>query len=579
MIIGDGIFSLGNEQNTAMPRLEGTGTFRKVGGGTATCSVFTGALQNDWTGTIEVNEGKFLVQPYSGLGTTSLLTVADGAMLEVNANSGDNVGRKISLNGAGLGNLGALRFVMGGKWLSNAALDFASLCVINVENATGEMTIAGALSGAGGFSKIGPGKLILSGSGETGDIYVEAGSLQLVGSITGNVVVQSGATLKATPAQINGTVTVNEGGIWDQTVAAAWDGAGDPNNGGNWNDAANWSGDKVPTESTINKVTGVGNSGNNTRTIVVDAPTEIAYLNLPDYQGGPYQNIINLAADFTVGRAYCGAEGTATVNIPEGFTFTLGNDQTSQLPKLSGKGSFVKAGTGAVNVVVFGGTLDGTWTGTMEIKQGTLNLPGYARLGNFSMLTVDSGAVFVCNPNWPDATGQAITLNGTGIGGQGALRSSGCVIPSDFVLGTDSSINVESGTVTINGSFSGTGSLTKVGLGTLTLSQGIIAGDVTALEGVLALNGSSIIDDGKIVYLESGASLDIADGLNETVGALYFAGVLQGPGTYGRTGSGAAHENDVFFTGPGILTAGSPAPNVTAFSVADQSSGSTLFTN
>jgi len=577
-VAGGTTLTLGATQAFKLPVVTGSGDVVKTGSSAMTMYAFAGSLGSNWTGRILVDEGTFDIGAYCSIGSTSLLRVADGAMVTVGANWPNATGQSISLNGSGIASQGALKFTMGGQWSTNSGLDFATACVINVATAGAEVTVSGPLSGSGGFTKIGPGTLILGGSGSTGGIDVSQGLLQLIGSITGDVIVRSGATLKATQAQIDGVVTVEEGGTWDQTVAASWDGDGDPNNSGNWNDAPNWSGNQVPTEATINNVTGVGSSGTNTRTITIDQPTSIAYLNLPDYQPGPYQNIISLAADFTVAKAFCGAQGTATVNIPEGFTFTLGNDQTSQLPGLSGPGAFVKTGSGAVDVVGFGGSPSGSWTGTMEVQQGTLQAGVFTSLGDPSMITVDAGAVLALNHG---NVGRGITLNGTGIAGNGALRfSGGTDVAAPITLATSATVNVDTNTVNLTGTFAGPGNLTKIGLGRLSLANGTIAGNVLVDQGVLALNGSTIIDDGRSVFLAAAASLDIADGQNETVGALYFSGVMQSPGTWGRSGSGAANTNDTYFTGrSGILTVGSPTPTVTSFVVSDLSSGSTLMTN
>ena len=151
---------------------------------------------------------------------------------------------------------------------------------------------------------------------------------------------------------------------------------------------------------------------------------------------------------------------------------------------------------------------------------------------------------------------------------------------ASLTLPTDSTINVShaNGVLTIAGAVSGPGTLTKIGLGKLVLSNGTLAG-ASVRNGVLAITGSDVIsDDGDLSLM--GGTLDIADGLNETVSALYLGGMLQGPGTYGRVDSGAEFEIAAYFTGGmGILTAGTPPPTIQVFTITDQSTGSPRFTN
>ena len=51
-----------------------------------------------------------------------------------------------------------------------------------------------------------------------------------------------------------------------------------------------------------------------------------------------------------------------------------------------------------------------------------------------------------------------------------------------------------------------------------------------------------------------GAKVNLAAGVNEAVGALFFGNSQKSAGTYGATGSGAGVINDEHFSGSGILT-------------------------
>ena len=116
------------------------------------------------------------------------------------------------------------------------------------------------------------------------------------------------------------------------------------------------------------------------------------------------------------------------------------------------------------------------------------------------------------------------------------------------------------------GRFSGALTVVKFGANSLTLSNassnvGMVISNGTlelATQTCLADNGALTIADG------GGAKLKIGTGLMEAVGRLFFGGVQQVSGIWGATGSGAAHIDDVHFTGGGtVYVATSPGITVT----------------
>jgi len=113
----------------------------------------------------------------------------------------------------------------------------------------------------------------------------------------------------------------------------------------------------------------------------------------------------------------------------------------------------------------------------------------------------------------------------------------------------------------------GAGSLTKEGSGTLDLTNlNSYTGDttVTATGGVLKMENACLSDIGK-VNLFNGGKLNLnTGGATDTIGALYLDGVLQtAAGTWGSSSSGAANQNDTYFSGTGkLLVAAVPEPTV-----------------
>src|SRR5262249_36827251 len=102
-------------------------------------------------------------------------------------------------------------------------------------------------------------------------------------------------------------------------------------------------------------------------------------------------------------------------------------------------GGVIKAGAGTMQ---FDG--DNTYTGTTEISAGTLEITGsHALSSNSSGATVDSGATLTISGGFiTDAI--PLTLNGTGVGGNGALvnLSGSNHYAGDITLGSNVSIAV-----------------------------------------------------------------------------------------------------------------------------------------
>lgn len=133
-----------------------------------------------------------------------------------------------------------------------------------------------------------------------------------------------------------------------------------------------------------------------------------------------------------------------------------------------------------------------------------------------------------------------ITLvNGIGIGNSVART----IIVNDGSQAVDAIIG---GVVT--GSLGAT--FVKDGTGTLALN-GINSylSDTQILAGVLAVNGTSIVDTNKLTL--SGGKVDLTG--TETVGSLYFGAVQQVSGTWGASNSGATNIDNTRFSGTGVL--------------------------
>lgn len=149
----------------------------------------------------------------------------------------------------------------------------------------------------------------------------------------------------------------------------------------------------------------------------------------------------------------------------------------------------------------------------------------------FSTLTVNQAA------------GASSTFSGRMIGAVHLVKAGAA--DSQLLL-TD--VNELSGTVTVAG-------------GTLVLdgaagSFGESCTNVVVDAGTLEVRNSSAISDraGLSIAAGGGAKVELAAGVNEAVGHLYLDGEMRRVGTYGSTSSAAAHKDDAFFSGTGVLT-------------------------
>ena len=189
-------------------------------GGTLTKST-TGTLiltgTNGYVGLTDVTNGVVRVQSATGLGTTAGATsVTGGANLQIeNVNVG---AENLTLNGTGLAGEGALS-ATGTAAVSGTVL-LASDSTVGVATLGDTLTLSGAISGTGvsGLTKVGNGRLTLSGSNLfTGTTNVDSGTLEISGSISGQVALNDGTltgnSTSGTTGRISGLATLSGGTV------------------------------------------------------------------------------------------------------------------------------------------------------------------------------------------------------------------------------------------------------------------------------------------------------------------------------------------------------------------------------
>ena len=515
----------GASDTTLSGVISGTGGLTKAGSGSLTVS---GSGVNTYSGNTAVNQGiVYLNKSVANGSITDTVTIGDGvggekadivrllASNQIDSGSGTGLTLKSSgwfdLNGysdtikitsleggwitTGVGTLtlasqvsysasGTSTAYITGNLALGANRDFT----VNDGSAADDLVISANISGAFTLTKknaAATGRLVLSGNNSyTGLTTLEGGSVRIehsnaLGTTAAGTVINSGAALET-----SGGISVGAEGL-------------------------TLSGTGISSGGALRNI-----SGNNS-----------------------WAGNLTLAAASTIASD----AGTLTIggNVANGgflATFSgAGNSAISGV--LSGTGGLTKSGAGTL-------TLSGanTFSGATTISAGAVNAQNSAAFGTTAGgVSVTSGAAVQLQGGTAIGA-EALTLNGSGVSSDGALRniSGNNSWAGAVTLGSASTIASDSGTLTVgstiaNGGFtstfggagdvtasgviSGTGGLTKSGAGTLTLSAAeTFTGALNVSAGTLLLGAANRIADTVNVTM-SGGKLS-SGGFNETVGTL-----------------------------------------------------------
>jgi autotransporter-associated beta strand protein len=449
--------------------ITGSGGLLKNDAGTL---ILSGA--NNYAGATNIQGGIVVALNGGALPATSNVSVASGAALDIRADQ--TVG---GLNGAGNVLLGA-NLTTGGL---NAGDSFS-----------------GAASGVGGLTKTGTGTLTLGGANAyLGGTQVNAGTLQLDGSVAGTVNVASGATLSGSGSAV-GIVTIADGAH----LAAGGAGAGTFTAGG----LVLSSGSVLDMGLGAPNVAGVSDRIQVNGDLTLDGTLNVTDLGgfgvgvyrLVDYTGTLTNN------GLTIGTLPAGANAphinlqTAVgqqVNlvydniVPE-IQFWDGAGTIANGAVGGGSGSWTSTGT---NWTDANGTANDSWGGRFAVFQGAAG-----------SVTVD-GTISV--------TGMQFMTSGYMIAaGTGSLS----------LADAQTNIRVDPGvSATISAGITGTGGINKLDTGTLILGgANNYAGATTIAGGTLRAGVGGALPAGTTVTIAAGATLDLA--ASQTVASLAGAG-------------------------------------------------------
>lgn len=312
--------------------------------------------------------------------------------------------------------------------------------------------------------------------------------------------------------------------------AQTWTGS----TGSSWNTATNWSTNAVPTTTGDVVFDGTGSnfnislSGPGPLQSLTFTSGQTAAVNLNTIAGSstPLVAAANLvfgatATSLTV-EAGSGTHKITGTGVSNGvtfrdvaftgsltsFTFGIGSGASFEINGRVGGGSlnaiYSKNGTGTLILSgPNGGASAWQFTGTsgrFNVNEGVLRLANGGAYGNSgNKYTVANGAAMELSGGFNQTVNSGtLTLNGTGTGTDGALRSlSGnnaftvSTGGGGVVLASDSSIGVDADTFTLNPVLAGAFKLTKVGAGTLVLAgSNTFSGSTTVSAGTLVLKNN-----------------------------------------------------------------------------------------
>jgi fibronectin-binding autotransporter adhesin len=368
-------------------------------------------------------------------------------------------------------------------------------------------TYSGVVTGTGGIDKVSAGLLTLSGANTyTGTTNVDVGTLTLTGSLESlEVVVDAGSTFNNVNGGLASGATLSNDGL---TVLSADDTITTFNSTGTLNGTG-----KTLTATTYNLNDG-STINANLGTGTVNANGAVAL------NGTSNAETFNVQTGTTTLGSAERLRDDTDLTISEDATLILGGNE--KIGTLDGAGSLQNnGGRLTVDDGDFSGVVSGTG-GLTKVSTGTLKLSGDNTYTGSTL--INAGTVELTGSLVSDtvnvATGASLNSTAGGLASDTVLTVNGTATLSaadaiDELLGSGSLVLDDESRLTVNqgnfsGVVSGTGGLTKVSTGFLTLSgANTYTGSTLVDAGTLTLAGSLT---GTTVAVASDAVLNVTDG-------------------------------------------------------------------
>jgi len=246
-------------------------------------------------------------------------------------------------------------------------------------------------------------------------------------------------------------------------------------------------------------------------------------------------SVIDTATNTVVATISVGTTPEGVVVSPDGTRAYVANSNSSTV-------SIIDTATNTVIATLGVGTLPG--------------LPGICSNGNALLA---SGLTFKANTSGALACTQASGASGASgpVFTGGTMQFAGAGIVSALpitLMAVGGSFDTAGNNATLSGTISGSGGLTKTGLGTLTLSgAGTYSGPTAVNGGTLQAGAANVFSPNSGYTIASGAILDLND-FNQTIGSLAGAGnVLLGAATLTAGGDNTSTTFSGVASGTGSL--------------------------
>jgi autotransporter-associated beta strand protein len=225
---------------------------------------------------------------------------------------------------------------------------------------------------------------------------------------------------------------------------------------------------------------------------------------------------------------------------------------------LTGTTSITKAGTGTVTI-----STPNTYTGNVTITGGTLKAGSATALG----AAVVGGGTYISGGGTLDINaqnlgGELVTIEGTGVGGNGAIVNSGASQTQALrfvTLSDDASIG-GTGRWDIRGNTTATlnlagHKLTKTGANYIAIvAANVTSGDIDVNEGTLGFSTTTTVNGTGTVKVNSGGNLEIAYG---TVAANITRNIVLNGGTLSSVSTASAADSNISITASSVISGGS----------------------
>jgi autotransporter-associated beta strand protein len=534
---GSGLLVLTGTDNITGAHTISGGTYQI--GSTGVLSPGGGVVMNVNNATLDLNGRSATIgangNPTSSL-TGGLITTASGTVSLYSTGTFTTLTTNASANSSTIsGNLS-----LGGT---------SAVFTVNDGAATDDLVVSAVISN-GGLTKNGAGQMKLTGANTYGGATtVSAGTLllgantALSGStavtVAGGVLDGGGFTNSVGSFAITSGTYTGAGTLTAPTYSLGGGTVSGTLGGGTLNVSAN---------TTLSGSSGAGVVNLTAGTLALGAANVLSSTAAVSGSAG---GSMSLGGDLTIGSL----SGTAGVSLGSS-TLTVGrlNTSTTYSGTMSGAGGLTKVGSGTFTLPAAN-----TYTGTTTISAGALNIQNGSALGGTGAGTIVSAGAALQLQGGITVTGEPLTLSGSGVASTGVLRNisgtntyAGVISLAGservFIFSDAGLLTLNTGTITGAGLSlrtggtgdmtissviaTGTGGLTKGGLGALTLSgSNTYTGATIINNGVLVLGASNVLSDLNDLSMVAGGinlngNTDTVASLTMSTGSIFSSGKL-----------------------------------------------------